>query len=400
MFWVMFDTSTRRDDYRDVHKLLASPTGSIVRYGYHDKNLSSTAIFESKQRDFARDVLVAYAQSKTFKKGDADPVGSLSLEQGLWVGTRLATLRHWHHSANRYQFYLELLDYPAFDEAAMNAIIGDLTAAGDVPFTKWVAISNLHGDFVSLNSGTAQDNWASIVDRIGSPPSQFAGDSFWRVARIARGAQKADIQPLMCRHTEVESGKKTITDIEAIFPVPELDRLAIQLESRAPDQGDEPTQSRTVTIATAGDGPLKDLNSKTLVLRGLGSDWIEAEVGATDRIDAQLLDLEFKTGPGISDYPIGPEFSLRLHSTKHPLRSFLSFASGTVGVTCATIGMFKDPGARGFILICGGVLLIQVAQYLWSGHIRLSGTKLKQLKAMARSCLDTVSKGARAIWRQ
>lgn len=399
MFWVMFDTSTRRDDYRDVHKLLASPTGSIVRYGYHDRNLSSTAIAESKRRDFARNVLVAYAQGKTFKKGDADPAGSLSLEQGLWVGTRLATLRHLHHSANRYEFHLELLDYPAFDEAAMNAIIGDLTAAGDVPFTKWVAISNLNVEFISLNSGTAQDNWASIVNRIGSTPSQFAGDSFWRVARIARGAQKAEIQPLMRRHTEIQSGKETITGIEAIFPLPELDKFAIQIKSWTPDQGDEPDQSRTVTIATAGDGPLKDLNNRTLVLRRLGSDWIEAEVGATDRIDAQLLDVEFKTGPGIGDYPIGPEFSLRLHSTKHPLRSFFSFASGTVGVSCAAIGMLKDHGAWAFILICGGVLLIQVAQYLWSGHIRLSGAKLKQLKAMARSCIDIVSKGARTIWR-
>jgi hypothetical protein len=399
MFWVMFATSTRRDDYRDVHKLLASPTGSIVRYGYHDRKLSSTAIAESKRRDFARNVLVAYAQGKTFKKGDADPAGSLSLEQGLWVGTRLATLRHLHYSADRYQFYLELLDYPAFDEAAMNVIIGDLTAVGDVPFTKWVAISNLNVEFNSLNSGTAQDNWTSIVNRIGSPPSQFAGDSFWRVARIARGAQKADIQPLMRRHTEVESGKEATTDIQAIFPLLELDKLAIQINSRMPDQGDEPDQSRTVTIATAGDGPLEDLNSRTLVLRRLGSDWIEAEVGATDRIDTQLLDVEFMTGPGTGDYPIGPEFSLRLYLTKHPLRSFFSFASGTVGVSCAAIGVLKDHGAWRLILICGGVLLIQVAQYLWSGHIRLSGARLKQLKAMVRSWIDLVSKGARTIWR-
>ena len=399
MFWVMFDTSTRRDNYRDVHKLLASPTGSIVRYGYHDRNLSSTAIAEIKRGDFARNVLLAYAQGKTFKKGDADPVGSLSLEQGLWIGTRLATLRHFHHSANSYQFYLELLDYPAFDEAAMNAIIRELTAAGDVPFTKWVAISNLNVEFISLNSGTAQDNWASIVNRIGSPPSQFAGDSFWRVARIARGAQKADIQPHMRRHTKVESGKEIVTEIEAIYPFPEFDKFAIQINSRAPDQGDESGPSRTVTIATATDGPLKDLNSRTLMLRRLGSDWIEAEVGAADRIDTQVLDLVFKTGSGIDDYPIGPEFSLRLHSTKHPLRTFFSFASGTVGVSCAAVGMLKDPGPWGSILISGGVLLIQVGQYLWFGHVRLSCAKLKRLKAMMRSGIDIISKRARTIWR-
>ena len=393
MFWVMFDTSTRRDDYRDVHKLLASPPGSIVRYAFHDRNLSSTAIAESGRTDLARNVLLAYAQRKTFKKGDADPVGSLPLEQGFWVGTRLATLRHLHHSANRYQFYLELLGYPAFDEAAINAIVRDLAVAGDVPFTKWVAISNLNIEFNSLNSGTAHDNWASTVNRLASPPSQFVGDSFWRVSRITRGVQKANIQPLMRQHTGVESGKETITDIEAIFPVLELDKFAIQIESRTPDQGDESDQSRTVTIEASGDGPLKDLNNRTMVLPRSGSAWIEAEVGATDRIDAQPLDVRFKTFSGIGDYPIGPEFSLHFHSTKHPLRQFFSFTAGTVGVGCAAIGLLKDPGAWGAILICSGVLLIQVSQFLWSGHIRLSGA------GMARSCKGIVSKGARTIWR-
>ena len=393
MFWVMFDTSTTRDDYRDVHKLLASPAGSIVRYAFHDGNLSSTAIAETGRTDLARNVLVAYAQPKTFKKGDAEPVGSLSLEQGFWVGTRLATLRHLHHAANRYQFYLELLGYPAFDEAAINTIMRDLTAAGDVPFTKWVAISNLNVEFNSLSSSSAHDNWASIVDRLGSPPSQFAGDSFWRISRITRGVQKANIQPLIRYHTGVESGKETITDLEAVFPLPELDKFAIQIESRTPDQGDETDRSRAVTIETSGDGPLKDLNNRSMVLRRLGSAWIEAEAGATDRIDAHLLNIKFKTGPGIGDYPIGPEFSLQVQSTKHPLRRFLSFASGTVGVGCAAIGMLKDHGTWAAILVCGGVLLIQFSQYLWSGHIRLSGAR------MARSCLGIVSKGARTIRR-
>ena len=399
MFWVMFHTSTRRDDYRDVHNLLASPAGSIVRYDHPERNLSSIAIAEGKRRDVARNVLMAYIQDKTFKRGDPDLVGALSLERGLWVGTRLATLRHLHHSANGYQFHLELLNYPAFNETAMNAIVRDLADSGDVPFAKWVAISNLNVEFSSLKSGTAQENWVSIVNRIGSPPSQFADDSFWRVSRLARGPQKANIRPRVSRVARHGSGKGPITGVEAVFPLAEFDKFAIQIKSRAPDQSDAPTPSRTITIATQEDGPLKDLNRRTLVLRRLGSNWIEAEAGVTERIGDQLLNVEFKTGPGVGDYPIGPEFSLRLHSTKSPLRCFFSFASGIIGVVCTADGILKDHGAWGFILICGGMLLIRTSQYLWFGGARLSGAELKQLKAIARSRLDILSKRVRTIWR-
>jgi hypothetical protein len=70
MFWVMFDTSTRRDYYRDVHNLLALPPGSTLRYDYGEYHVSSAAKEEAEKGDASsKMVLIAYAQSKSFEKG-------------------------------------------------------------------------------------------------------------------------------------------------------------------------------------------------------------------------------------------------------------------------------------------------------------------------------------------
>jgi len=254
MFWVIFDTSTRRDYYRDVHNLLALPPGSTIRYDYGEYHLSKAAVKEAKKANAASPrVLVAYAQSKSFSKGGADPRGAIAYDQGLWIGTRIANLSHLRFSVNRYYFDLELREYPAANDATFGAIIQALTAAQETPFVKWVAMSDLDGHFDSLTTSAASDSWASIVNRIGNFPSQFAGDSFWRIANVARGVQKSSLQPVIRDHTEIADGQEVKTGIEAVYPIFELDKLALQIESRMPEAGEEPRgqepeAARTITF--------------------------------------------------------------------------------------------------------------------------------------------------------
>ncbi len=383
MFWVIFDTSTKRDYYRDVHNLLALPSGSMLRYDYNEKHLSLAAVEEAKKGDAcARNVLVAYAQTKSFKKGDADPVGPIAYEQGLWVGTRLANLGHLEFSVNRYYFYLKMLEYPAADDNAFGAIMQALAAAQGTPFVKWVAMCDLDAQFDALSKGAASDNWASIVNRIGNSPSQFSGDTFWRIAKIASGTRKSHIQPLLRHHSEVTSGKEGITGVDAVFPITELDRIAFQIESRLPEEGEEPRDkepeaARTVTFQTAPDGPLKNLNGRTLTLRRYASDWIEDEVGGSDRIDAQLCNLTIKTGPAAGAYPIGPELSLWFQASKKPGRGFFALLSAIFCAVFALVGAasLKEQLEWGLPLIFVGVILGIVAYYLWSGRVKLPGGK-------------------------
>jgi hypothetical protein len=383
MFWVIFDTSTRRDYYRDVHNLLALPSGSTIRYDYNQNHLSAAALEEATKCDaFADKVLVAYAQTKNFKKGEPDPVGLIPYEHGLWIATRLANLKHLQFSVNRYYFYLEMLEYPGTNDTAFRAIIQALAATQDIPFIKWVAMSNLDGQFDALSRGTASENWAGVINRIGTFPSQFAGDSFWRIAKVASGLQKTDIQPELRDHSKIAAGRETITGVEAVFPIFELQRIALQVETRLPETGEEPRDkepevARTVTFETAPDSLLKDLNGRTLTLRRYASEWMETEVGGSDRIDAQLCDLTMKTGPAEGAYPIGPEFSLRFKALKEPWRAYFGLICGIVSIVCMAVGagLVKDYLEWGIATMTIGAFLGVIAYFVWSGRVRLPGGK-------------------------
>lgn len=383
MFWVIFDTSTKRDYYRDVHNLLALPPGSTIRYDYNERHLSAAAIEEAKKGDVsAKKVLVAYAQFKNFNKRDADPVGHIPYEQGLWIATRIATLRHLQFSVNRYYFYLEMLEYPTGDDTAFEAIIQTLAAAKEIPFVKWVGISNLDAQFAALTKGTASDNWASVLNRIGTFPSQFAGDSFWRIAKVASGPQKLGIRSILRDLSEVSAGNETITAVEAVFPIFELDRIALQIESRTPEadkeqRGKETGEARAIAFETAADGPLKDINGKAHELRRYAIDWIEAEVSGSDRIDSQHCNLKMKTTPPAGSYPVGPEFLLRFQVAKQPWRAYVALLLGIVSaiLLIVGVGLLEDYPALGFVLVFAGVMLSVVAFFLWSGRIRFPGEK-------------------------
>lgn len=378
MFWVIFDTSTKRDYYRDVHNLLALPRGSIIRYDYNAQHLSAAALEEASKRDTStKRVLVAYAQRRSFKKGDPDPRGPIAYEQGLWVGTRIANLAHLQFSVNRYYFDLEVLEYPASNDAALDAIVRTLVGVQDTPFVKWVATCNLDAQFDALTEGMPSNNWASVVNRVGNPPSQFAGDSFWRIAKVATGQMRSSVQPVHREHSDVSGA---ITAVESVLPIFELDKIAIQIESRLPEAGEEskdnePETARIVSFETATDGPLAGFNARTIALRRYANDWTDTEVKGSDRLDAQICDLLIKTGPATATYPVGPEFRLRFEVAKKSWRGYLAPIFAILGVIGAIIGaaLFKDYPTWGLFLIAAGVILGFFAYYTWSGRVRLPG---------------------------
>jgi hypothetical protein len=381
MFWTIFDTSTKRDYYRDVHNLLALPPGTTIRYDYNEGLLSADAIAEAGKGDAAETkVLVAYAQDKNFKKGDAGPKGPIAYPEGLWIGTRIANLRHLRLSGNRWYFDLELGGYPANDAGAFDSIMRGLAAAQEIPFAKWVALSTQDASFQSLLNGAASDNWTSVINQLGSFPSQFAGDSFWRVAKIASGLQRRSLSPVLNPHTEVIDNREVTTSIEAEYPISQLDKLGIEIEARLPETGEEsrdsePEAARTLTCVTVADGPLKDLNGRILTLRRYSIEWIDAEVAASNRVDTQFCEAALTTGPAVGTYPIGPELlRLRFQVTKR--YGFLALILAILAGACvAGASLIKDHVELTISLGVVAVLLVIVAGVLWTGKVQLPGAK-------------------------
>ncbi len=383
MFWVIFDTSTKRDYYRDVHNLLALPPGATIRYDYNEVHLSAAALAEARKADLAiNKVLVAYAQHKKFEKGGADPEGPIPYEQGLWIGTRIARLRHLRHLDNRYYFDLQLADYPTYDVAALEPIMGKLAAAGEAPFRKWVAVSDLNIDPDSLARRTTSKNWTSVIDAIGTFPSQFAGDSFWRVAKIASGWRKTAVEPLLQNELEAEGNRDVKTGVQAVYPVSELARLALEIQSRMPESNEEPRDkepetARTVTFSTAADGPLKGLNGKSLELRRYAAEWIQVDVSATDRVGAQESELTAVSEPSGGAFPIGPELRLKFQIEKQLARSYFGIVLAIASVLLLTIGaaVIKDHLGWGILWLLVGSILGVAATLLLTGRLVLPGTK-------------------------
>src|SRR5260370_33998851 len=93
-FWVIFDTGTRPEYYRDVHNLLALPRGAVMRYDYRDTYLSERALrLAVNDAEAPAKILLIYGQKPGFTRGTGNDAAKGPAEQFRWVATRFGTLR-------------------------------------------------------------------------------------------------------------------------------------------------------------------------------------------------------------------------------------------------------------------------------------------------------------------
>jgi hypothetical protein len=384
MFWIIFDTSTKRDYYRDVHNLLALPPGGTIRYDYNKVHLTDGAIERAKETTNKRpsEVLLVYAQDRNFSKGGRDYIGPLSQADAFWIGTRLGLLRHLFDHVDRYYFDLEVTGYPSSDRDALSRILTPLISDSEVPFNKWVGISEANQDLAKLKVGGFAHNWSALVDTIGMAPSQFSGDSFWRIARILSGGNSAQVVPALEQRTMERDGQRVVTEVYGVYPVQELSSITVEVESRTPGPGAEPIESepptpRTISFIASSDSSLAGLNGRTVVLRRYATDRIDGEVGATDRIKDVDVDLRLATGPDSGAFPTGPELTLHFRISKQPGRSYAALVLAVISAIFLVVGasIVKDYLEWGVVLIVLSVLGGVSARYLWTGSIKLPGSQ-------------------------
>lgn len=376
----MFDTSTKLDYYRDVQNLLALPNGSTIRYDYRENHITAGALAEAGADRMGK-VLLAYVQHPAFRKGGDDPLGPLPYDGSLWIPTRIAELSHVRMKGNRTYLDLRLTGYPSNNIDALRRILKPLADAGEVPFAKWVATSEQNDDFELLHEGESSANWTAVIDRIGAAPSQFEGDSFWRISKIARGDDRIPIEPDLRDHIETEDGQQVVTRVKAIYPVFELEKIAIEVESRMPEAGAELAgedrgAGRSVSFASSGGGPLKGFDKRSLRLRRYAQEWMETEVKGTDRTDAQTCHLTLTTAPaGPDDYPVGPELEILFEVAKKAGRAFWAIILALAAVAFGSGVVAADEIAWRLVFLVLAALLALLAIYLWTGTIRLPGIR-------------------------
>ena len=228
-------------------------------------------------------------------------------------------------------------------------------------------------DLELLQEGEASANWTAIVDRIGMAPSQFQGDNFWRIAKLATGPDRSPLSPTLKNHIEVRDGQNVITRVDAIYPIHELESLGIEIESRMPEGDNEPVGNggrRSISFTADAEGPLKGLNSRSLLLRRYALELMNTEVRGSDRVDTRVYEVTLTTNPvGAGEYPLGAELTLRFEVSKQPARAFFAILLGIGAVISTGFAVWLGNTAWAILPTGLAALLTFLAFYVWSGRL-------------------------------
>jgi hypothetical protein len=207
---VVFDTGTIPEYYADVHKIIAYPREWVVTYDYGAKNVDPDAqtFLEALEKSEApcQPVLLAYIQAPTHAKGMGQPPAGPLPADSIQVLTRLAhivavrTVKH--DQATRYYFDLKLGGYPYDRNSAIAAVVvEDLRKRNCIPMGIYIALlRDAIGDTIFSQNVKDDQGFANVVENIGASPSQFAGDTFWRVTGITQRSKS--IVPLTTKIEE------------------------------------------------------------------------------------------------------------------------------------------------------------------------------------------------------
>lgn len=382
MFWVIFDTSSRKDYYRDVHNLLALPRGAIIRYDYRVGNVADSANALWGQ-DFDRSVLLMYAQSRDYRKGnvipDARAESTLAYDGALWIPTRIARLRFLGKEIDRLVFDLEVRGYPLQDATLIRRCVTTIVARSDAPYNKWVATYEDDDLLAAISVGEDAKNWAGVVDAVGSPPSQFSGDTFWRVVDVVHGTGNRAVKPAYERQSKADGANEEVTGVSAIYACNELELVGVEIQSRAVGQASEtePSETRSIEFATEADSPLVAFAKKGESIRRNKTYVVRCEIAASDRAASSRAELSMRTAPDKDGYVTGPQFSIAFSIGPKVGRRAAAWIAAFAAAVLAAIAAdtIKQNTPVGIALFGLALAVGGIATYLWRDRIPFPGGK-------------------------
>jgi len=344
--WVIFDTCTRQTFYQDVHNLLALPAGSILRYDYRSGRLSANALNAAQLWQKWDAVLLVYAQSRGYTKKSPDPTAIFPFDDMLWVPTRLATMRFLMKApGDVYYFDLLLEGYPDIDDQATKKILFDLHQAGDIPYQKWVATA--HDRPTDFSS--SEDGWNKIVDRLGIGPSQFAGDTFWR---LQGGRPQVRL--------EVDQATRKESQARSYFVIYEPDRLRFSLTTYTA-QGPAILE-RTLGVVMPANAPVDLEQSQSLPLRPYATQPLVLRANRSDLLDDRQISVRLTTTPDDGGWATGPNLDVLVQVRKKAWKLIVGTLLVVIGGVIASKGVIDVVGASSIIglgvTVVGGLVVV------------------------------------------
>jgi hypothetical protein len=372
-FWVVFDTSTRPAYYRDVHNLLAAPAGAVLRYDYKAKYISdeATAAIADEDGPLPSRILFAYAQHREYHRGDASPKALDDFNSAVWVGTRLGRMVLVAEHAGEYFLDFEVLDYPNVTRS-VTEILRRQFERREAPLHKWIGFSIENGHFSAAAAGSNDDNWAAIVDTLSSPPSQFAGDAFWRVValRASGSAGRATAVP-----TAEMEGPHT-RQVRSHFPLRETSLYSAEIATKRSQQsraGGPPTEFR-VQARSDQNELVRVVGTGLIDVRQYTRDHVELECAGLGFLVSRAAQLTLNTIPADGDWPQGPELTLRFRIGKKWGISLFSLVTLAAGVVLGSTSLWKLVSGTSETVLAAlgaaaGIVLGTIGATLWTGKL-------------------------------
>lgn len=385
---VVFDTCTKPPYYTDVHKLLALPAGTYLRYDYEEKLFSEGALAvlrEATSASLPIDAILFYGQFNTYKKAEPDPLGVFAIDNSILIPTRYAKIRNVAFDPKiggngqprtNIIFHMELLGFPDPDAPAIPGLMQLLANRGEMPFSKWIAKVPDDADLVGLREKST-NLWGKVVDRLASHPSQFNGDVFWRIGHLEKisGSTAREIVPTP-RTTNVFGGKEFFADYE-LNP---LSDYRVTITNIVPGAENKELPAKTSVTAIEDTTKLLGLPERARELRRNDGAQFTFTVHRVDEMTTRYAKLLFETmvKDHTSPYPAGSvaEISIAVQSSGYRLAGAIMLAAfaAAAGIGATAVAKNGEVLAAEVLGVVGVVLLV-AASFAFFGKLKIPGLK-------------------------
>jgi hypothetical protein len=378
-FWIIFDTCTKPFYSQDLYNLLAHPRDSVLRYEYRRRYLSGGALEAALLPGNApSQILFVYAQWKQYRRGDNNPTENTPLDEIEWIPTRLGKmLLIPPPDGEAFYFDFKVLGYPKVNKSKLLEILSPHISQKEVPYNKWVCISDNVQELEAISVGTDSDNWQAIINELCTPPMQFTHDTFWRLS-VPQYARRS------VKHLRVEyepqraliEGRSEIRQYIPYYLLSEGRSCQIELISYKPSERDlgvySPMGKSKVDILIEENSPIS-VENKVIHLRHYTAEFIKISTKRSESLDPTVGLTEFRTVNHNNEWPGAPNLKLRFRIQKQSWRIYLAalLLPATPAATFLADRLWDTNQSIAIILLALASVFPVLAALLYLGRIKL-----------------------------
>lgn len=384
---IIFDTCTKPDYYKDVHIVLAAPTGSIIRYEYERRLWTEDAQIEAKKvvaDGKPISALLMYGQVKSFKKGDDDPTFMLRQDNAIFIPTRFAKVvnfavdRKPETERDNLYLHLQLEGFISPKNSEIEKLVSSLEERRELPFGrenghKWISSCPDNVDKVAL-SANDELHWSGVVDAFASPPSQFQGDVFWRFSQFSTASSSGEDNALSLR----DRSTNKLGDIHQFhrdYDLDDSDEYEFSISNHIP-LAEERELPPGVSVSIREDASnLLSLPDDSVQLKRNAAKSLKVGVAHINFLKSRYAKIVLETevpdhqGP----YPAGSlvdnvTVSLSKNKTRVVMTLLSVAAAAPAALIAANLIRNSNTGA-GIVMVILALVLTWTAAWLWTGEV-------------------------------